>query len=125
MNFPTFCADHSTTTAAEVKSFIVQKLKQRLKATERIVNSGELNPQFERLAADIINERDELTHDTTDPAVPSLNPVNSEPATQTGADKEVGSSWFWIMVFLAIAYYVYKNFFNRYDRIPKKSSLLI
>ena len=59
-NFPVFCVDHVTPTNSEVQYFIVQKLNQRLRATQRAITSGSLNPQFQRLAADIIEERAQL-----------------------------------------------------------------
>lgn len=60
------------------------KLNQRLKATERIITTDQLTPQFERLAIEIINERNELTTDHTVVETPvPLNPIIpvSTPAT--------------------------------------------
>lgn len=59
-NFTDFCTENPAPTHADVKQMITKKLQQRLGATEEVISSGELNPQFERLAIDVINEREEF-----------------------------------------------------------------
>ena len=75
-NFTDFCTENPAPTHADVKKMITEKLRQRLKATEEVISTGHINQQFERLAIDVINEREEFNqHEQQRPEInPTLGP---------------------------------------------------